>query len=51
MEVAGFRMKDKYEDESYPKNSVPKEMQSNKEDFELFYEKDLGVFYDLFRQL
>jgi|LauGreDrversion4_2_1035121.scaffolds.fasta_scaffold692399_2 hypothetical protein len=40
MEFAGISMKDKFDEDARP---MSKEVSSSKEDFELFYEKDLGV--------
>jgi hypothetical protein len=42
MEFAGLSMKDKFDEDARP---MPKEVSSSKEDFELFYEKDLGVSF------
>jgi hypothetical protein len=37
--------RDKFDEDARPKNTMSKETSSSKEDFDLFYEKDLGVKY------
>lgn len=38
-----MQFQDKFDEEQNNKTSMSKEVSSNKEDFELYYEKDLGV--------
>ena len=43
MEFAGLSMKDKFDEDARPR--MTKEISSSIDDYELFYEKDLGVSF------
>ncbi len=41
MEFAGLSMKDKFDEDARPR--MTKDTSTSKDDYDLFYEKDLGV--------
>jgi hypothetical protein len=43
MEFSSINLRDKFDEDARLTNKMPKEVSANKEDFELYYEKDLGV--------